>query len=93
MADLSNTEKLKALFDAYGIAVRAGALTPCLQDENDFRELMGLRPAPAEVTADWKSSGGVRRPVTLMKPSEAEESQSGKAAPGAENDQENNNEV
>lgn len=62
----SPSEKLINLLEAYGIAVRAGAITPCLQDENQFRKLMGLETAPAEVVADWTETKGVRKPVTLQ---------------------------
>lgn len=61
-------DKMRLLAEAYGVCVRAGLITPCLQDENEFREMLGLRPAPAEVVADWSSSAGVRRPVTLARP-------------------------
>ena len=60
------SEKLIDLLEAYGIAVRAGVITPCLQDENQFRKLMGLETAPAEVVADWTETKGVRKPVTLQ---------------------------
>lgn len=73
MADVDKLEKLKLILDAYGIGVRAGAITPCLQDENDFRELLGLQTAPEVVVSDWNASGGVRRPITLQRPSMAEE--------------------
>ena len=53
--------------EAYGVACRAGAITPCLQDENDIRKIFGLRPAPPEVVADWEKSNGTRRPITLSK--------------------------
>jgi len=62
MADIT---KLKAMIETYGIGVRAGVLTPCLQDENEFRKLLGLQPAPVEVAADWASTEGIRRPITL----------------------------
>ena len=62
----SPSEKLINLLEAYGIAVRAGVITPCLQDENQFRKLMGLETAPAEVVADWTETKGVRKPVTLQ---------------------------
>lgn len=61
-------EKMHLLAEAYGVCVRAGLITPCLQDENEFREMLGLKPAPAEVEADWQRSDGVRRPVTLARP-------------------------
>ena len=62
----SPSEKLINLLEAYGIAVRAGAITPCLQDENQFRKLMGLETTLSEVVADWTETKGVRKPVTLQ---------------------------
>ncbi len=35
MADVTD---LRNLMEAYGVGVRSGVITPCLQDENDFRE-------------------------------------------------------
>ena len=64
MADI---EKLKALLDAYGVGVRAGVITQCLDDENAFREMLGLDPAPSVVAEAWEDQGGVRTPVTLQK--------------------------
>jgi hypothetical protein len=65
MADIT---KLKELMDAYGIGVRAGLITPCLQDENEFRKRLGLNPAPSVVEQDWEGTQGVRKPVTLQRP-------------------------
>ena len=72
MADIA---KLKGLLDAYGVAVRAGVITPCIEDEVLFRAEMGLPEASAEVKADWAKTGNVRKPITLVQP--------GGAAPGA----------
>ena len=58
-------ERLKSLLDAYGIAVRAGAITPCQEDESAFREMMGLPEMPAAVAMYWAESKGVRKPITL----------------------------
>lgn len=55
----------KELIDAYGAGVRAGTITPTLEDENMFRTLADLPAATADVVALWKEDGGVRRPVTL----------------------------
>ena len=55
----------KELIDAYGAGVRAGTITPTLEDENMFRQLAELPAATADVVALWKEDGGVRRPVTL----------------------------
>ena len=70
MADI---EKLKDLLEAYGVGVRAGVLTPCIDDENAFREMLGLDPAPAAVSKAWEDQGGIRIPVTLQKPGMIEE--------------------
>jgi len=67
---MSSAEKLKFIMDAYAVGVRAGVLTPCLEDENKFRELLGLPTAPESVKADWAASAGVRRPITLSKPAD-----------------------
>jgi hypothetical protein len=67
------SEKLIDLLEAYSSAVRAGAITPCLQDENAFRKMMGLEPAPPAVEADWDKSEGVRKPITLQKLAEMKE--------------------
>ena len=62
MADIA---QLKGVFDAYGVGVRAGVITPQTEDEKTLRDFMGLPEMSAEVIADWKESGGVRRPITL----------------------------
>jgi hypothetical protein len=64
MADVT---ELKTMLDAYGIGVRAGVLTPCLQDENTIRAMFGLGEAPDEVVKAWEDRGGVRQPITLQK--------------------------
>lgn len=63
--DFSGMESAKSQADAYGVGVRAGAITPTLADEEHFRKIMGLQPLSEEVKAAWKREGGVRRPITL----------------------------
>jgi hypothetical protein len=70
MADVTN---LKNVIDAYGIGVRAGVLTPCLQDENAFRKMLGLADAPKEVVDSWSAQGGTRAPITLQRVKDIEE--------------------
>lgn len=70
MADVA---KLRDLLEAYGVAVRAGVITPCLQDENEFRKRMGLPQAPAEVEANWERYNGIREPITLRALAEQED--------------------
>jgi hypothetical protein len=76
MADLTKKEKaemIRTLVDAYAIGVRGGVLTPCLQDENAFRKMIGLPAAPKEVADEWDRTLGVRLPITLQRgPSEPE---------------------
>jgi hypothetical protein len=63
----SETVDVRNLVDAMAIAMRAGLLTPSLQDEQDLRAIFGLRPAPQEVVDDWKNTDGVRKPNTLRR--------------------------
>lgn len=64
-AGLAEIEAIKARADAYGISVRAGAVTPQIEDEQSFRAIAGLQPMSSQVTAAWAEDGGVRRPITL----------------------------
>jgi hypothetical protein len=70
---MADVNKLRQLVEIYGVAVRAGLVTPCLEDENEFRALFGFKSAPDSVVKDWKDSEGVRRPITLQRPSTTEE--------------------
>ena len=65
-------ESLKAKFDAYGVAVRAGAITPAKEDEIDFRKEAGLPSMPQAVTGAWEEDEGFRRPITLLSKAEAD---------------------
>lgn len=58
----------KEIIDAYGAAVRAGALTPQPKDENHFRALAGLPQISEAASELWRKQGGTRQPVTLAKP-------------------------
>lgn len=59
-------DNLKAKFDAYGVAVRAGAITPCDADEQEFRAEAGLPKMTPAVKSAWKEDEGYRRPITLV---------------------------
>lgn len=63
-------DNLKSKFDAYGVAVRAGALTPQTADEDSFRKEAGLPAMSEQVNEAWKDDGGVRRPITLQSKNE-----------------------
>jgi len=62
MAEISD---LKAFLDAYGVAVRAGAVTPQMQDEEYVRALMDLPPMTDAVRAYWGEQDRVRKPLTI----------------------------
>lgn len=64
----SENEDLTAEINAYGVAVRAGAVTPQSEDEEHLREAMGLPPMSAEAKTAWENAGNVRTPITLTKP-------------------------
>jgi len=63
---------LKAKFDSYGVAVRAGSITPQKSDEDAFRSEAGLPEMSQSVTDAWTQDGGYRRPITLRSGSESQ---------------------
>lgn len=65
---LSAIEQAKARADAYGVAVRAGAVTPQKADEADFRGELGLPEMSDDVASAWAEDDGVRHPITLRDP-------------------------
>lgn len=56
---------IKSAFDAYGVGVRAGALTPQPDDEAHFRDSAGFPSMSDPVSKDWEKDDGTRRPITL----------------------------
>lgn len=66
--DAAKTEQeiLRQKLETYGTAVRAGVISPNLEDERAMREALDLpKPSPAVVEA-WTEDGGVRKPITLQ---------------------------
>ena len=63
MADIT---KLKSLLDAYGVAVRAGVITPCIEDEKEMRKRFGLPDMSPAIVANWKLTDNIRRPITIQ---------------------------
>lgn len=61
----NRAEVSKSMTDTYGVAVRAGVVTPNAEDEIAMRDALGLPPMPKEVVKAWKDSGGVKQPITL----------------------------
>ena len=61
-----NFDEIKKEADAYGVCVRAGAVTPQKADEEQFRTKVGLPGLSQEAVEAWQNDGGVRRPITLQ---------------------------
>lgn len=55
---------MKAKADAYGVAVRAGMVTPQVEDEEKFREAAELAPMSGSVRSAW-AENAVRYPITV----------------------------
>lgn len=56
---------VKEDMDAYGVGVRAGAITPQTDDENHFRQKLNLPSMSPSAVDAWQKDKGVRRPITL----------------------------
>ncbi|MEM1205106.1 MAG: hypothetical protein AAGN66_17885 [Acidobacteriota bacterium] len=67
---MAEVSRLKTLMDLYAVGVRAGVITPQRDDEEYFRKLADLLPMSDETLADWRSSDGVRKPITLLQDEE-----------------------
>ena len=63
--DLNIAQNIKQQADAYGVAVRAGSITPQKEDETAFRKKFNLPTMGKEVEQAWEDDGGARRPITL----------------------------
>ena len=75
--------KLKSLIDAYGVAVRAGLITPQVNDEAYFRNIIGLPDMSADVFEDWAKTDNIRKPITLAGSEETVEIAGGDENPEA----------
>ena len=62
----SDPDAFKKNADGFGVAVRAGAITPQPADEEHFRREAGLPEMSAEVKASWDKAGKTRHPITLQ---------------------------
>lgn len=74
LVDTQGSTDVKELFDAYGVGVRAGAITPNADDEAYFRGILAVPDINAATDESWQEDGGYRRPITL-KGSEDSESE------------------
>ena len=63
---LLDIEEMKSKMDAYGVGVRAGAITPQSADEDHFRKSLEIPPPSPAVAAAWDEDEGYRRPITLQ---------------------------
>jgi len=79
-AELARIEQVKAVADAYGVGVRAGAITPTEEDEMFMRKQLGLTDIPAPAKSSWKQDKGFRRPITLV-PSDGAKAPAGQPQP------------
>lgn len=61
-------ERIKGEAEAYGVAVRAGLITPQVGDEEAFRKKLGLPPVSDAARAAWQKTDGTRTPITLAPP-------------------------
>lgn len=57
----------------YGRAVRAGTVTPQIEDEEQVRKVIGLPPMSDAAKELWDAQGLVRQPITLQSGEEAME--------------------
>lgn len=64
----TDIDEAKSKADAYGVAVRAGAVSPQMDDEKEFRKQLDLKPMNNDVKEAWTTDNGVRRPITLTQP-------------------------
>lgn len=77
-------DRIKGEADAFGVCVRAGALTPTVADEEHFRTQMNLPPLSDAAKAAWEKDAGTRRPITITPPAGTES-----PGPGPVPDEEN----
>lgn len=86
--DTEDPEATKREFDAYGVGVRAGAITPTIEDEEHFRARVGLPALSAGARESWSKEKGVRRPITLTPPPGSTQSMPGQPAQKPNEDEE-----
>ena len=60
-----SVDELKQTLEVYGTAVRAGGVTPNIDDEAAIRKLMNLPPVNDSVREGWNKEGGTKKPTTI----------------------------
>lgn len=78
-SDADKVAAVRGLIDAYGIGVRAGVITPVLEDETMMRAMAGLPGVNTQITDAWTKDGGVRKPITLKGETEVQADLTGQA--------------
>ena len=63
---------IKTKCDAYGVAVRAGKVTPQPEDEIQARQDLSLPPMNKSVHSLWTAQGNARAPITIKSAEETE---------------------
>ena len=63
MADIT---KLLSLIETYGIGVRAGMITPQVEDEEYFRNVLEIPAMSGATKSNWAKTNGVKSPITLV---------------------------
>ena len=66
-------QDLKQKYDALGVAIRAGLLTPTPELEAQTRAELGMPEMSDEVKTAWQETGGVRKPMTIKTADAADE--------------------
>ena len=64
--EIARVEISKQRMDAYGVGVRAGCITPNLDDETALRAATELPAPSSDVAKSWTIDGGSRKPITLQ---------------------------
>jgi capsid protein len=72
--------------EEYGVSVRAGAVTPQIEDEEAFRAELALPPLSDDAKRAWQEDKGIRRPITLRDPNEKKQSFGGDQSDDDESD-------
>jgi lambda family phage portal protein len=62
----ADPERLRTDAETYGVAARAGAITPQMADEEAYRKKLGLPPLGEDAKKAWEDSKGVRALITLQ---------------------------
>lgn len=84
----AKADQVKEEMDAYGVAVRAGAITPQIEDEVAFRERFGLPLVSDGVRKTWEETGGTRRPITIAEAEQPAPEEAAKPEEPASGDEE-----